>query len=379
MKVLVVDDSALMRRQLSDILTGAGLAVETARNGAEALELLASFQPDVVTLDITMPEMDGIACLKRIMAENPRPVVMISALTEAGAEASMEALRLGAVDVVHKVGVGGVGLRRMSDELVRIVRGAAGAKLRRAHGLRKRLERTRASIIGDAVLPEPLEAPGAAASDASGPGVVLIGVSTGGPSTLEEILPNLPQGFPWPVVVAQHMPPTFTATLAHRLNDICPLTVVEAAQAMALEPGTVYIARGGADVVLSRRGGALMVMPVPPDEARPWHPNVDRLVESASQHVEAGRLVGVLLTGMGVDGAAAMAEMHGRGGRTIAESEASAVVFGMPAELIRRQGADAVLPAEQIATQLIRWVRPAGRDEGNRRNRQKPIGSDAWD
>jgi len=364
MKVLVVDDSALMRRQLTDILTGAGLEVETARNGAEALELVATFQPDVVTLDVTMPEMDGLACLKRIMAETPRPVVMISALTEAGAETSMEALRLGAVDVIHKQGVGGVGLRRVSDEVVRIIRGAAGAKLRRARGLRERLQRTRAEIVGDRELPappapqpaEPAEAP---APGASGPGVVLIGVSTGGPSTLEEIIPNLPEDFPWPVVVAQHMPPTFTATLARRLNVVSALTVVEAAQPTLLEPGTVCIARGGADAVLIRRNGRLMVQPVPQDPARPWHPNVDRLVESALQHVEAARLIGVLLTGMGVDGGATMAEMHGRGGRTIAESEASAVVFGMPAELIRRGGAGAVLPAEQIATQLIRWLRPA--------------------
>jgi two-component system chemotaxis response regulator CheB len=367
MKVLVVDDSALMRRQLSDILTSAGLQVETARNGTEALELVASFQPDVVTLDITMPGMDGLACLTRIMTESPRPVVMISALTDAGAETSLEALRLGAVDVVHKVGVGGVGLRRMSDELVRIVRGAAGAKVRRAHGLRERLQRTRASIVGDKELPEAVEPPEAAAFEASDPGVVLIGVSTGGPSTLEEILPHLPEDFPWPVVVAQHMPPTFTATLARRLNDICALAVVEAVQPLVLEPGTVYIARGAADVVLTRRGGKLTVMPVPADDKRPWHPNVDRLVESALQHVEAARLVGVLLTGMGVDGGASMAEVHGRGGRTIAESEASAVVFGMPADLIRRKGADAVLPAEQIATQLVRWLRPAGGRGQNRR------------
>ncbi len=366
MKVLVVDDSALMRRQLTDILGSAGFEVETARNGAEALELLARFQPHVVTLDVTMPEMDGLSCLRRIMAENPRPVVMISSLTEAGAETSMEALRLGAVEVVHKQGVGGVGLRRMSDELVRIVRGAAGAKLRRAHGLRERLKRTRASIVGDRQLPEPVQPlpvqpPEPAVPEASGPGVVLIGVSTGGPSTLEEILPHLPEDFPWPVVVAQHMPQTFTATLARRLNDVCALTVVEAAQPMPVEPGHVYVARGGADAVLTRRGGRLTVMPVPMDTGRPWHPSVDRLVESALQHVEAARLIGVLLTGMGVDGGASMAQVHGGGGRTIAESEASAVVFGMPADLIRRKAADIVLPAEQIATQLVRWLRPAHR------------------
>jgi len=371
MKVLVVDDSALMRRQLTEILENAGITVQTARDGAEALTAVAAFQPDVVTLDVTMPEMDGLACLKRIMVESPRPVVMVSALTEAGAETTMEALRLGAVDVVHKPGgIGGAGLRRIADDLVRIVRGAAGAKLRRSRGLRERLQYTRTQIVGSdpvaavpkpAATPEPEPAPEPAKPLADGPGLVLIGVSTGGPSTLEEIVPQLPADFAWPVVIAQHMPPTFTGTLARRLNDVSALTVVEAAQAMPVEPGHVYIARGGADVVLSRRGGALCVMPVPSDAQRPWHPNVDRLVESALQHVEANRLVGVLLTGMGVDGAAAMAELHARGGRTIAESEASAVVFGMPADLIRRKGADAVLPAEQVATQLVRWVRPAGR------------------
>ncbi|PWC56622.1 chemotaxis-specific protein-glutamate methyltransferase CheB [Azospirillum sp. TSO22-1] len=365
MKVLVVDDSALMRRQLTDILTTAGMRVETARNGTEALELVARFQPDVVTLDVAMPEMDGLSCLKRIMAESPRPVVMISALTDAGAETSMEALRLGAVEVVHKQGVAGVGLRRMAGELVRIVQGAAGARLRRAHGLRERLQRTRASIVGDRELPSPaVPRPGEPAEtppDAAGPGVVLVGVSTGGPSTLEEIIPQLPADVPWPLVVAQHMPPTFTATLARRLDDISALKVVEAAQPTALEPGMVCIARGGADAVLTRRAGRLVVQPVPADPARPWHPSVDRLVESAVQHVEPSRLVGVLLTGMGVDGGASMAGMHARGGRTIAESEASAVVFGMPADLIRRGGADVVLPAEQVAGQLVRWLKPAAR------------------
>ncbi|HYG90431.1 MAG TPA: chemotaxis-specific protein-glutamate methyltransferase CheB [Azospirillum sp.] len=361
MKVLVVDDSALMRRQLTDILMAAGITVQTARNGVEALEMVGAFQPDVVTLDVTMPEMDGLACLKRIMVESPRPVVMVSALTEAGAETTIEALRLGAVDVVHKPqGIGGGGIRRIADELVRTVRGAAGAKLHRARGLRARLQHARTKIIGHDPLLAVKVAPEPVAPLPSGPGVVLIGVSTGGPSTLEEILPQLPDAFPWPVVVAQHMPPTFTTTLARRLDEVCALTVVEATQPTAIEPGHVYIVRGGMDAVLTRRMGKLMVMPVPQDDKQPWHPSVDRLVESALQHVEANRLVGVLLTGMGVDGAAAMAELNARGGRTIAESEASAVVWGMPADLIRRKGADMVLPAEQVAGQLLRWIRPEG-------------------
>ena len=373
MKVLVVDDSALMRRQLTELLTAEpDIEVATARTGAEALELLASFAPDVVTLDVTMPEMDGLACLERIMVENPRPVVMVSALTQQGAEETMKALRLGAVDVVHKPGIGSRAVSGIRRELVEKVRAAAGARLRRARNLRERIALTRARIIGDAELPaappaaapspaeSPLAEPPLAEPIPAGPGVVLMGVSTGGPSTLEEILPLLPAGFPWPVVVAQHMPPSFTATLARRLDQVCALRVVEAAQPTPVEAGTIIIARGGADAVLTVRGGRLMVMPVPSDPGRPWHPNVDRLVASALQHVDPARLVGVLLTGMGNDGAATMADLHGRGGRTIAESEESAVVFGMPGELVRLGGADAVLPAEQIAAQLARWI-PAGR------------------
>ncbi|HEY0834802.1 MAG TPA: chemotaxis-specific protein-glutamate methyltransferase CheB [Azospirillum sp.] len=365
MKVLVVDDSALMRRQLTELLTDEpDIEVATARSGAEALAMLSSFAPDVVTLDVTMPDMDGLACLKRIMVENPRPVVMVSALTQQGAEETMEALRLGAVDVVHKPGIGSKAVAGIRRELVEKVRAAAGARLRRARNLRERLAITRARIVGESELPQDSAPTDAAPADTApadtvpaGAGVVLVGVSTGGPSTLEEILPLLPAGFPWPVVVAQHMPQAFTATLARRLDQVCALRVVEAAQPMAVEPGTIHIARGGADVVLTARAGRLQVMPVPSDPDRPWHPNVDRLVESALRHVAPARLVGVLLTGMGNDGAATMAELHRRGGRAIAESEESAVVFGMPGELIRHGGADAVLPAEHIAAQLTRWIR----------------------
>mgnify|MGYP000895462062 CR=1 FL=1 len=376
MKVLVVDDPALMRRQLVEILAAEGdIEVTAARTGAEALAALPQLDPDVVTLDVTMPVMDGLACLRRIMVEHPKPVVMISAVTTQGAEATLEALRLGAVDVVHKPQGSERGLARIRGEIVAKVRAAAGARLRRSRNLRERLQATRAHIIGEQAPPRrttavpPRPAGAGIATDAEPPtlpaaglvpGVVLIGVSTGGPSTLEDILPELPAGFPWPVVVAQHMPATFTATLARRLDEVCALRVVEAAQATVLEPGVVALARGGADAVLAVRGGRLVVLPAPADAARPWHPSVDRLVESAMRHLPPERLVGVLLTGMGSDGAAAMAELRARGGRTIAESEASAVVFGMPQELIRRGGADAVLDAEQVAGQLQRWLPPSG-------------------
>ncbi|WP_188051902.1 chemotaxis-specific protein-glutamate methyltransferase CheB [Azospirillum sp. Sh1] len=369
--VLVVDDSALMRRRIADLLIEAGFRVETAATGEEALARLPVVDPDVVTLDVTMPGMDGLTCLARIMVEHPKPVVMVSALTGAGAEETLEALRLGAVEAVQKPAAGSIG--RIGEELVETVRAAASSRPRRVHGLRERLRLARARIAGeDFVVPEgqlpaapPMAAsPAAVAAGGEGEGVVLVGVSTGGPGTLEDILPLLPAGFPWPVVVAQHMPAAFTATLARRLDELCALRVVEVERATVLAPGMVCIARGSADVELARRGGRLQAVCVPPSPDRPWHPNADRLVTSALRLLPADRLVGVLLTGMGNDGAAAMAELHARGGRTIAESEDSAVVFGMPQDLIRRGGAGVVLPSGRIAGQLTRWLMPAARRAG---------------
>lgn len=370
-KVLVVDDSALMRRRLTEILGEAGFVVETAQNGGEALARLPLFDPDVVTLDVTMPEMDGLTCLGRIMVEHPKPVVMVSTLTAEGAGVTVEALRLGAVDAVQKPGAGPVA--GIADRLVEAVRTAAQSRPRRVRGLRERLRVARERIAGtDFAAMDPDHATHAGVQRREEPveplqgqeqgGVVLIGVSTGGPSTLEEILPQLPVGFPWPVVVAQHMPPAFTATLARRLNEVCPLQVVEVGRAMELRPGTIHIARGGADVQLIRRRGRPMVAPVPPLPGKPWHPNVDALVESTLALFPASRIVGVLLTGMGNDGAEAMAGLHRGGGRTIAESEDSAVVFGMPRELIERGGAGVVLPADRIAGQLTRWIGTGDRD-----------------
>ncbi len=364
-KVLVVDDSALMRRRIAELLGQAGFLVETAATGAEALERLPIFDPDVVTLDITMPGMDGLTCLGRIMVEHPKPVVMLSALTAAGAEETLEALRLGAVEAVQKPAAGAI--TRIGEVLVETVRAAASARPRRVTGLRERLRRTRARIVGeDFIAPEPATTIGTdvGADGVEDTGVVLVGVSTGGPSTLEEILPALPADFPWPVVVAQHMPVAFTATLARRLDEVCPLRVVEAAQPMVLEPGRIVVARGGADVELVRRGGRLMVTPVPSSEDKPWHPNADRLVRSALRLLPPNRLIGVLLTGMGNDGAETMAELQRLGGRTIAESEQSAIVFGMPQDLIRRGGASLILPSERIAGQLQRWLVPSSKRTG---------------
>ena len=355
-KVLVVDDSALARKLLVQVFAAeADFEVEVARDGVEALDRLQTFAPDVVTLDIHMPQMDGLACLDRIMIERPCPVVMVSSQTAEGAETALEALRLGAVDFIAKPS-GAVSLRigEMAPALVEKVRAAAGAKLRSSLRLK---ERVRHRMGGGATSAHPriTETAGPAMEAATGDGLVLVGTSTGGPPALEALLTALPADFPWPILVAQHMPATFTGPLARRLDRICALTVMEVLKPALLQPGCVYIGRGDADLIVSRRAAGLTALVAPP-EAYPWHPSADRLVRSAMEQLPASQLIGVLMTGMGDDGAAAMANLHADGGRTIAEAAETAVVWGMPGELVKAGGADAVLPLHKIAAHLLSLV-----------------------
>jgi len=356
-KLLIVDDSALMRRQLTGLFEAEGdFVIRAARNGAEAVAENREFEPDVVTLDINMPEMDGLTALSVIMVERPVPVVMISSLTEKGALATFEALNLGAVDYVVKPG----GTISLSIDAIRAtvvskVRTAARAQLKPA--------RKSARMSGPTAAParaetpkKPQEARPRAASPVAGQGIVVVGVSTGGPRTLECILPDLPVGFPWPVLVAQHMPASFTLPFAQRMNSLCALEVVEANAPMTLEAGVIYIAKGGADIKIVERGGRPTVIAAPENLQFLWHPSVELLGRTALEHYPAQKILGVMLTGMGNDGADSFAEIKKRGGRTISESEESAVMFGMPAELINRGGATVTLPAERIARQINSWV-----------------------
>jgi two-component system chemotaxis response regulator CheB len=185
----------------------------------------------------------------------------------------------------------------------------------------------------------------------------VIGVSTGGPRTLEDILPELPADFPWPVIIAQHMPRAFTASFAARLNELCEVSVVEVDGPLPLRRGSVFIGRGGADVVIERRLGRLAVNCVSEDPDHLWHPSVERLVRSAMSSMEPAKLVAIQLTGMGNDGAAAMTALRRAGGRTIAEDESTAIVNGMPGELVRMGGAEKILPSDAIADQLIVWAK----------------------
>lgn len=392
-KVLIVDDSALVRKLFGRVLsesvapdgalTGgtsehasaaqSEFQVAFARDGLEALEQLERFKPDVITLDVNMPQMNGLECLDRIMVQRPTPVVMVSTVTEEGADATLKALQLGAVDFVPKPS-GAVSLRidAFAPTFLQTIRAAAGSKLPSSKRLRERvrlrtggalsakrprtsrMRASEASLDVDRALEH--EDQDALETPPQGEGLVLVGTSTGGPPALEALLVPLPADFPWPILVAQHMPAGFTGPLAKRLNGICAVNVVEAASPMVLQPGTVYIGRGDADIIVSKRPSGLVAMAVPAKSNYLWHPSTDRLVRSAMEHLPAKQLVGVLMTGMGNDGAEAMTELRARGGKTIAEAEETAIVWGMPGELVRAGGASCVVPLPKIAERLQKLV-----------------------
>lgn len=342
-KLLVVDDSALMRKYLKDLFAREpDFELDFARSGREALDRLHRFAPDVLTLDVHMPEMDGLTALSRIMVERPTPVVMVSALTSPDALLTLEALALGAVDHIAKPGQPlSPGMNALGELILQKVRAAARSRVR--PGLPSR---PAASAAVRALAP----------GSGDPPGVVVIGVSTGGPRLLEAMLPRLPATFPWPVVVIQHMPAMFTGPFAQRLGRHCALQVQEAADTLPLQAGNIYVARGGMDAVLLRQGGRICISPRPEDPDQFWHPSVETMMRSAMQLFTPRALIGVMLTGMGYDGAEAMAELRRQGGRTVAESEDSAVVWGMPGELVRRKGASQVAHQDEIPTILTRWL-----------------------
>ncbi|WP_260924631.1 chemotaxis-specific protein-glutamate methyltransferase CheB [Novosphingobium sp. 9] len=359
-RLLIIDDSALMRRLLTEIFTAAGdFELAVARSGAEALEMLSDVAPDVITLDINMPGMDGLACLDRIMVLRPCPVVMVSSLTTDGAEETLEAMALGAVDFIAKPkGAVSLEIDAIADDLVDKVRAAAKARISRTTRLQERV-RARASgtlasrksrpvrLMPDGAMPLP------PLSRVDGEtGVIVIGCSTGGPPALDTVLDGLAADFPWPILIAQHMPASFTGPLARRLDRMCALRVQEITGTTPLLPGHAYIGKGDADLILSRRNGHLIALPAPSSSDYFWHPSVDRLVDSAMRLIAPDRLIGVLMTGMGTDGAAAMTRLKQAGGLTIAEAENTAVVWGMPGALVQADGASIVQPLDRIADAL---------------------------
>ncbi|MEW8977311.1 MAG: chemotaxis response regulator protein-glutamate methylesterase [Symbiobacterium sp.] len=347
-RVLVVDDSAFMRKVLTDLLQSDPqiTVVGTARDGKEGVEKTFQLQPDVVTLDIEMPVLDGYGTLRQIMARRPTPVVMVSSQTMEGAEATIRALALGAVDFVAKPsGSISLNMHVARDELVAKVKAAAGATPRLRPVAAAAPVRTQEQQW--AVLRRQ-------AAEAGRPPrrLVVIGCSTGGPGALHQIIPRLPADLPAGVLVVQHMPPGFTRSLAERLDQLSPIAVKEAQAGDRVRPAQVLVAPGGYHMTVDAEGRIQL------DQRPPMHgvrPAVDVTFESVIP-LWGSRLVGVILTGMGFDGAKGMLSLKRAGGWTIAEDASTCVVYGMPKVVVEMGAANEVLPVHAIAEAITRAV-----------------------
>lgn len=352
--VLIVDDSALMRRELRRMLeTDPSIEViGAARNGTEGVELTKKHRPDVVTMDINMPEMDGLSALQMIMLESPRPVIMVSSLTQEGEKTTYEALELGAVDFIGKPGgTVSINIKDIEKDLIYKVKAAAGSNLLsgRAARLRRR----------QAMKSQPEKPRHGTPSKNDIGKIVVIGQSTGGPNTIFDIIPHLPNDLGVPFIIVQHMPGSFTPGFAKRISDSCSFPFKEAARGDIILPNHGYLAPGDIHMTLGRRGGGQpgQIVRLSTQPTNTAHtPSVDVTMDSILE-IYGKNMIGVILTGMGSDGADAMVKIRNAGGRTIAEAEETCVVYGMPKEAARRGGAEFVLPSYKIADKIIELLR----------------------
>lgn len=394
--VLVVDDSPFMRMTIQKILgQDPGIRVlDTARDGREGILKLQSLRPQVVTMDVEMPVMDGLQALDEIMRWQPTPVIILSAVTTEGAKATLKALDLGAIDVVAKPSGGpGADLQTLSRDLIDKVKAAASVNTARlskksagvpttqtpkpqpepvkgkgdltstgTSRFTARTKETTSTVIGqsESLSIQSFRAPEHTGGNTTFPRhqveIVAIGTSTGGPSALQAVLPQLPANFPVPVIVAQHMPPGFTAPLAQRLNGLCALTVREGVNGEVLKAGTIYVAPAGKQMEVIRKVGQLTLQignesPIP----TLYHPSVDVMFLSLAREVGKGSL-GVVMTGMGSDGTKGMKEIKAKEGFAIAEAEETCVVYGMPRSLVDAGLADRITPLGEIGRAIVDCV-----------------------
>jgi two-component system chemotaxis response regulator CheB len=349
---MVVDDSAVVRQVLTGLLDEApGIEVMAAvADPVLAIERLKLDWPDVIVLDVEMPRMDGITFLKLVMQQKPTPVVICSTLTEKGARTSMEAMAAGAVAIVTKPKMGlKQFLSDSADELIQAVRAAANANVRRLAPGASALPAVPGKQTADAILP-----PATRAMTQTTERVVALGTSTGGTQALEEVLTALPRVCPG-IVIVQHMPEKFTAAFAARLDSLCKITVKEAEHNDRVLPGRALIAPGGRHMLLKRSGAHYHVEVIDGPLVNRHRPSVDVLFRSVAKSAGANAL-GVIMTGMGDDGAAGLLEMRNVGARTLAQDEESCVVFGMPKEAIKRGGAERVIPLSSVAAEIQRQL-----------------------
>jgi two-component system chemotaxis response regulator CheB len=356
-RVLIVDDSATVRQTLAAVLESDPQieVIGVASDPYVAAARIRDEVPDVITLDVEMPRMDGITFLRRLMAQHPIPVVMCSSLTEAGSETLLQALEAGAVDVILKPKMGVA--EHLAESRIRIcdaVKAAAGARIRGrpradipSHAAVREPEK---KLTADAMLPPPNTRAMARTTET----IICIGASTGGTESLREVLEALPANAPG-IVIVQHMPEKFTASFAKRLNDLCEVDVKEAADGDAVLRGRVLIAPGNLHTMIERSGANYHVSVKAGPLVSRHRPSVDVLFRSAARSA-GSNAVGIIMTGMGDDGARGLEEMKQSGARTVAQDEATSVVFGMPKEAIARGCVDKIVPLSQIAPELMRAI-----------------------
>ncbi len=348
-RVVVVDDSALVRGLLAEIIDRQPdmCCVGAAADPLVAREMIRNLNPDVITLDVEMPRMDGLDFLSRLMRLRPMPVVMVSTLTERGADVTLKALELGAIDFVAKPKIGVAdGLRQLGADITEKIRTAARARV-------SRLAVAPAAAAPGAAPARP--SPMASLGRLSTEKIIFIGASTGGTEATREVLIELPADSP-AVMITQHMPPGFTKSYAARLDSLCRIRVAEARDGERVLPGHAYIAPGGFHLSVERSGANYVARVVDGDPVNRHKPSVEVLFDSAARVVGRNAL-GVMLTGMGADGARAMKTMRDAGSFNLVQDENSCVVFGMPREAIAHGAAHEVLPLNRIAPRLLEWLR----------------------
>jgi two-component system chemotaxis response regulator CheB len=339
--VLIVDDSALVRKILSDMISQEpGMEVAgVARDGNEAIRLTEELDPDVVTMDIYMPDMDGLSALEQIMKRYPRPVVIISALAKKGAEPTLKALELGAVDFIEKLSRFPSSIDGVREDVIQKIKTAAHSKAREIWERARRARPPKKIRLKKGLV--------------RGGRVVVVGASAGGPRALAQIIPALPEDLPASVAIVQHMPEQFTGHFAERLNSKSRIGVSEAKQGEELSEGRAYVVPGERDMgfeVTSGRNVRIRLMPTLAKHGA--SPVIDVTMESAAQ-VFSGRAIGVLLSGMGSDGAMGLGMIRDAGGDTIAQDEETSLVFGMPRVAIKGNLVDEILPVENIAEAIV--------------------------
>lgn len=342
-KVIVVDDSAFMRKSISMMLESDPQikVIATARDGAEAIEKIKNLKPDLVTLDVEMPRMDGLTALKIIMKECPVPVLMVSSLTTEGAEVTLEALKLGAVDFIPKqLSYVSLDIIKIKDELIQKVKSIVNSKYIR----RKIYKREPEPIFKEIKLTQ-------IRRDFE---LVAIGVSTGGPMALQEVLSKIPENFPAGIVIAQHMPPNFTKLLAERLNAVSKIEVREAQSGDVVKPKLALVAQGGKNLIFEKVFGEKVVRIVDKPDTL-YKPSVDVMMESASE-VFGEKVLGVIMTGMGKDGLEGLKKVKQKGGYIIAQSEETCVVYGMPKAVVDAGIADSIIPLDKIGETIAKIV-----------------------